>query len=77
MNSTDLFLEVGSVRYPYLRSNILANACESTRERHWAPLVTYRPVILGFVENLPFKDNTFGFVIASHVLEHSTDPAKF
>jgi SAM-dependent methyltransferase len=33
--------------------------------------------VLGFVENLPFKDQAFDFVIAAHVLEHSTDPAKF
>lgn len=77
VNSTDLVLEVGSGGNPYPRSNILLDAYESTRERHWAPLVTDRPTILGFVENLPFKDNTFDFVIASHVLEHSTDPAKF
>jgi uncharacterized protein YbaR (Trm112 family)/bifunctional DNA-binding transcriptional regulator/antitoxin component of YhaV-PrlF toxin-antitoxin module len=32
---------------------------------------------LGFVENLPFRDKAFDFVIASHVLEHSSDPARF
>lgn len=72
-----LVLEVGSGGNPYPRSNVLLDAYETTRERHWVPLTTDRPTVLGFVENLPFKDKSFDFVIASHVLEHSTDPEKF
>jgi uncharacterized protein YbaR (Trm112 family) len=40
-------------------------------------LVFDRPTVLGFVENLPFRDGAFDFVIASHVLEHSVQPEKF
>ena len=29
------------------------------------------------VENTPFKDKEFDFVIASHILEHVDDPFKF
>jgi len=29
------------------------------------------------VENLPFKDNEFDFVIASHILEHVKEPENF
>ena len=72
-----LVLEVGSGGNPYPRANVLLDAYEHTRERHWAPLVADRPTVLGFVENLPFKDKSFDFVIASHVLEHSADPASF
>ena len=72
-----LVLEVGSGGNPYARSNVLLDAYEVTRERHWAPLVSDRPTVLGFVENLPFKDKAFDFVIASHVLEHSSDPVRF
>jgi SAM-dependent methyltransferase len=74
---SDLVLEVGSGGNPYARSNVLLDAYESTRERHWVPLTADRPTVLGFVENLPFKDKAFDFVIASHVLEHSLDPEKF
>jgi len=77
VKTTDLVLEVGSGGNPYPRSNILIDAYENTRERHWAPLKVDRPIILGFVENLPFKDKAFDFVIASHVLEHSKNPKKF
>jgi SAM-dependent methyltransferase len=72
-----LVLEVGSGGSPYARANVLVDAYEVTRERHWAPLVADRPTVLGFVENLPFRDGAFDFVIASHVLEHSPDPVRF
>lgn len=72
-----LVLEVGSGGNPYARANVLLDAYETTRERHWVPLVSDRPTVLGFVEDLPFRDKAFDFVIASHVLEHSTDPARF
>ena len=72
-----LVLEVGSGGNPYPRANVLLDAYEDTSERHWVPLTVDRPFVLGFVENLPFKDKSFDFVIASHVLEHSKDPEKF
>jgi uncharacterized protein YbaR (Trm112 family)/SAM-dependent methyltransferase len=71
-----LVLEVGSGGNPYPRSNVLLDAYEETRERHWVPLVIDRPFILGFCEQLPFKTAAFDFLIASHVLEHSHDPEK-
>ncbi|WP_287601760.1 methyltransferase domain-containing protein [Thiothrix sp.] len=77
VNKDALVLEVGSGGNPYFRSNVLLDAYEETRERHWVPLVSDRPTVLGFVENLPFKDKSFDFVIASHVLEHSPYPEKF
>lgn len=72
-----LVLEVGSGGNPYPRANVLLDAYEATRERHWVPLVADRPTVLGYVENLPFQDQAFDFVIASHVLEHSTHPELF
>ena len=72
-----LVLEVGSGGNPYPRSNVLVDAYKETRERHWAPLVCDRPTVIGFAEELPFKDDTFDFVIAAHVLEHSKDPDRF
>lgn len=72
-----LVLEVGSGGNPYPRSNVLLDAYEETRERHWAALVHDRPTVLSFGENLPFKDKVFDYVIAAHVLEHSPFPEKF
>lgn len=72
-----LVLEVGSGGNPYARANVLLDGYEDTRQRHWVPLVADRPTVLGFVERLPFRDKAFDFVIASHVLEHSTQPEQF
>lgn len=72
-----LVLEVGSGGNPYFRANVLLDAFEETRQRHWAPLVADRPTVIGFAENLPFRDKAFDFVIAAHVLEHSDDPDRF
>jgi len=77
VSSRALVLEVGSGGNPYPRANVLLDAYEATRHRHWAPLVADRPLVLGYVENLPFRDQAFDFVIASHVLEHSTHPERF
>jgi SAM-dependent methyltransferase len=73
----DLVLEVGSGGNPYFRANVLLDAYENTAERHWVPLVSDRPTVMAFGEDLPFADKAFDFVIASHVLEHSTDPSRF
>jgi len=77
VNKDALVLEVGSGGNPYARANVLLDAYEETKERHWVPLKADRPMVLGFVESLPFKDKSFDFVIASHVFEHSVQPEKF
>lgn len=72
-----LCLEVGSGGNPYFRSNVLLDAYLDTRQRHHEALIADRPMVIGKVENLPFKDKAFDFVIASHVLEHSSNPEVF
>lgn len=72
-----LVLEVGSGGNPYARADVLLDAYEATRERHWVPLIADRPTVLGMGEQLPFRDQSFDFVIASHVLEHTAEPERF
>jgi ubiquinone/menaquinone biosynthesis C-methylase UbiE len=77
VNSKALVLDVGSGGNPYPRANVLLDAYEETFERYHSKLVKDRPLVYGLVENMPFKDKCFDFVIASHVLEHVSDPAAF
>jgi SAM-dependent methyltransferase len=72
-----LVLEIGSGSNPFFRANVLCDAFWDTPHRYSEKLVHDRPTVLAFAENLPFKDNSFDFVIACHVLEHSDDPDKF
>ena len=64
-----LVLDIGSGGNPYPRANVLLDAYEEGTERSNAPLIKDRPMVFGLAESLPFKDNSFDFVIASHVLE--------
>jgi len=72
-----LVLEVGAGGNPYPRANVMLDAMESTIERNEQALIKDRPLVLGLCEELPFKDKSFDFIIASHVLEHTADPEKF
>ena len=77
VSKSALVLEVGAGGNPYPRANVMLDAMESTIERNEKNLITDRPLILGLCEELPFKNKSFDFIIASHVLEHTDDPYRF
>ena len=58
-----LVLETGSGARPYFRSNVLCDAFLTGQQRAGLELVNDRPLVLGFAEKLPFKDDSFDFVI--------------
>jgi uncharacterized protein YbaR (Trm112 family) len=70
-------LEVGAGANPYPRANVLLDGFESSIERYDSDLIRDRPLVLGVCENLPFRNQAFDFVIASHVLEHTDQPEQF
>jgi SAM-dependent methyltransferase len=70
-------LEVGSGDSPSPRADILLDLTLENRERVGGRTVVDRPLVIGQVEKLPFRDKAFGYVIAFHVLEHSPDPNQF
>ena len=73
----DLVLEVGAGGNIYPRANVLLDAEENSKERLENNLIVDRPLVLGLCEKLPFKTNSFDFIIASHVLEHTDEPEMF
>lgn len=75
----DLVLEVGSGDKPFPRSDVLLDKLpeDSSEREAGRGLVTDRPFVIGDVETLPFADKSFDYIIASHVLEHANNPAKF
>lgn len=72
-----LVLEVGSGDSPSPRSDVLFELTLESFERAGAKTVVDRPLVLGNVERLPFRDKAFDYVIAFHVLEHMERPECF
>jgi SAM-dependent methyltransferase len=70
-------LEVGSGDSPSPRADVLLDLTLENRERVGGQTFVDRPFVIGEVERLPFRDRTFDYVIAFHVLEHSPRPELF
>ena len=73
---TDLVLDVGSGNDPHPRADVLVDKFVTDDTERQGRLVVDRPLVGGDLERLPFKDQAFDFVMASHVLEHVTDPLR-
>ena len=72
----EFVLEIGSGPRPFLRSNILLDKSIRPYERA-GKLVMDRPLVIADAQYLPFKDKSFDFIIAAHILEHLAMPDKF
>jgi ubiquinone/menaquinone biosynthesis C-methylase UbiE len=72
-----LVLDVGSGDNPHPRADVLVDRLTGAEHRGGAPMLVDRTAVLGDATKLPFKDKSFDFVIASHVLEHMPNPALF
>lgn len=70
-------LEVGSGHDPYERSDVLCDKYEDEDKERGGELETgERPFYKADMEDMPFDDDEFDFVIASHVIEHVHNPSK-
>ncbi|MGB2763662.1 MAG: class I SAM-dependent methyltransferase [Candidatus Aminicenantaceae bacterium] len=66
----DLVLELGSGGSPMVRSNVLVDKYIHDDSERELNITKDRPLICADIVDLPFKENIFDFVYASHVLEH-------
>ena len=70
-------LDVGSGHRPHEDATHLVDLLpEDNTERGNSMKILGRPLVLATVEKLPFKDKTFDYVYACHVLEHAINPAS-
>jgi hypothetical protein len=77
VSSSGLVLDVGSGGNPYPRSDVLLDRLTGAEHRCGVPMMIDRPTVFADASKMPFKDKAFDFVIASHILEHVSDPAGF
>lgn len=79
IKENDLVLEIGGGNRPYPRSDVLCDRYinKTFHREPGSKIVINRPFVIANAERLPFKDNAFDYVIASHILEHVDHPNLF
>ena len=78
----DLVLEVGSGGNPLIRSDVLCDKYilddfERALGNVSIPIIMDRPFVCGDAEFLPFRDNSFDFLVSFHMMEHLENPDLF
>jgi len=75
-----MILDVGSGNSPNLSADVLLDkdVWGEKAERASQPFkrLDGKLIVCGDIENLPFKNKSFSFIIASHVIEHLGNPGK-
>jgi uncharacterized protein YbaR (Trm112 family) len=74
-----LVLDVGGGQAPHPRADIVVDKYVADDfERPGAEqLDLSKPLVVADAAALPFADGAFDYLVASHVLEHATDPVRF
>jgi len=77
---TDIVLDVGSGDKPHWRADVLLERYlpeELSQHRSkGSSAVIDRWMVAGDLEDMPFRDKAFDYVVCSHVLEHVTHPGQ-
>ena len=77
IKSSAIVLDVGSGHNPHPRADVLLDRFAGAAHRGGTQMVIDRLAVIGDATKLPFKDKSFDFIIASHILEHMSDPKSF
>ena len=70
-------LDVGAGHAAHPRADVVVDKYVADDFERGAALDLGKPLIVADGHALPFADGAFAYVIASHVLEHATDPVRF
>jgi SAM-dependent methyltransferase len=68
---------VGSGSNPHPAADVLLEKYIDSTHRYGAGMIADRPTVLADACSMPFRDKSFDYVLAFHVLEHMHDPARF
>lgn len=68
-------LDIGSGDNPHPRADVILDS-NFSNEHRWGNLKREKPLVLGHVEQLPFRTKAFDVALCFHVLEHVRDPIK-
>ncbi|MCB4757455.1 MAG: methyltransferase domain-containing protein [Elusimicrobia bacterium] len=69
-------LDIGGGDGPFARADIVCEKFIGDNTERARVFLKDRPLVLGDIEDLPFKDKSFDFVYCSHILEHVHNPKK-
>ena len=75
--STGLVVEVGGGHSPYARADLVIEKYIADDFERAEGVSFSRPIVVGDGQAIPLADKCASYVIASHVLEHATDPVLF
>jgi uncharacterized protein YbaR (Trm112 family) len=72
-----LVLDLGSGQDAHPRADLIIDKYVADDFERGGGLDVAKPLIVGDGHSLPLADDAVGYVIASHVVEHATDPIAF
>jgi len=72
-----LVLDVGGGDRPHPRAALVVDKYVADNFERENDIDLAKPLVVADGERLPFADHAFAYVVASHVLEHATDPVRF
>jgi uncharacterized protein YbaR (Trm112 family) len=72
-----LVLDVGSGQAAHDRADLVVDKYVADDFERGSALDLRKPLVVADAHALPLADSAFAYVIASHVLEHATDPIRF
>jgi uncharacterized protein YbaR (Trm112 family) len=72
-----LVVDLGAGQSAFPRADAVVDKYVADDFERGYPIERAKPLIVADGQSLPFKDKSLAYLIASHVLEHATDPERF